>query len=604
MSGQLINKVEQYIPLELVEKNSIEIAKLIKCPICEGIVWNPIKGKCEDYFCENCFNYSIKNKSYCPKHNKIKIEKSDSKNFDDLFLKIRKLIRIHCKNIKEGCNEIIFIDDLKEHLNKCEFRKIKCNYCKKYITFKFLEEHKLNCSKFLIRCECGKEIEKINYEKHKKNDCPKAIIHCQLYYLGCEEKFSRNELKEHNEKNNNEHLSIIYNSYINFSKIQNDLNKKIEKIESLINNQFPNKSIIIKNEFYEKKLGEIEKKYNNQINQMNERLQTINHQFNSLQKLINSLILHKEKNSQNEEEEEEEGLINEDDKNYYINKKRKEHNNHNNNINNNINNNNSNNINSKKDKINELSPKEKNKNIQFSPKRDKNKINSNKKNKNKNNKEINFPKISSTDESSSSKLNNHENIIETIDLNENSSEEENYFDKKYLGKYLKVNSSTVICSNNNNYKHQFALGTYNLDNKKSKSYHFEYIISLSGESFSWLAVGLGDKELIYQNNFNFNLGNGNIENGFYGISINGKIWNMNNKNENCKTYTEDKDINKKEKIVISFEFQSEEKKLIFLCNNKFKGTINNVIPKKSKYLTFCIVFFSNGDKVQLKFNQK
>ena len=81
MSGQLINKVEQYIPLELVEKNSIEIAKLIKCPICEGIVWNPIKGKCEDYFCENCFNYSIKNKSYCPKHNKIKIEKSDSKNF-------------------------------------------------------------------------------------------------------------------------------------------------------------------------------------------------------------------------------------------------------------------------------------------------------------------------------------------------------------------------------------------------------------------------------------------------------------------------------------------------------------------------------------------
>jgi hypothetical protein len=79
---------------------------------------------------------------------------------------------------------------------------------------------------------------------------------------------------------------------------------------------------------------------------------------------------------------------------------------------------------------------------------------------------------------------------------------------------------------------------------------------------------------------------------------------MNNKNENCKTYTEDKDINKKEKIVVSFEFVLEEKKLNFLCNNKFKGTINNVIPKKSKYLTFCIVFFSGGDEVELIFNPK
>ena len=79
---------------------------------------------------------------------------------------------------------------------------------------------------------------------------------------------------------------------------------------------------------------------------------------------------------------------------------------------------------------------------------------------------------------------------------------------------------------------------------------------------------------------------------------------MNNKNQNEKSFCEIEQINKREKIFVYFEYDLTEKKLNFICNNLFNGIINNVIPIQSKYLTFCIVFFSGGDEVELIFNQK
>ena len=730
-------KNKPLISLNDIEENSLSIAKFILCPICKKIDYNLIKTKCEDYFCENCFKNSINKELYCPNHPDKKIEKAEKDNIENLYLKIRGIIKVYCKNKDKGCNDILLIDNLNNHLNKeCLFRMVKCDFCNLEFFYKDIQSHQINCSKIFIKCNCGKEIEKYKIEEHKEIECPNTIINCYLFNLGCNNSFFRKDLKKHNEENRDFHFSLFYTHFKEFTKIEKDLSNRIEKIENFIK-KFQNENIEnfqIKFEQIEEKYNLIDKKFNEKIYSIFDNINLLKGQIDCVQKTINNLL--------NNKEIEKEVVFENKNENEYLNKKRKddfsifdneylnnmtnyynEHNqinnnkdtnntnyindtnknnndtnntnntnytnstnNNNNNINNNINNDTNNNNNylifsqiSKKTKNNNnniskyntnkkiTSPKKEksnnNNNLIYSPIKEKSnnnsnkKITSSKKEKSNNNNMIYSPrkekskrnmiifsprreilnnniinliekkeksnimkidnlKFSLTENSSSSKNQNQDNEIEKIEiLNDNSSEEENIFDKNYLlDNLLVLNYSTIKSKEQNLYDHQFVLGNYAL-NKKTK-YKFQYIIKLKKEDFSWIAVGLGDKELIESNNFIFALKKNNInnlnndkydkdfQNGFYGISINGKIWNMNNKNQNEKSFCEIEQINKREKIFVYFEYDLTEKKLNFICNNLFNGIINNVIPIKSKFLTFCIVFFSGGDEVELIFNQK
>ena len=699
-------KNKPIITLNDIEENSLSIAKLISCPICKKIDYNPIKTKCEDYYCENCFKNTINKEICCPNHPEKKIEKEKKDNIDNLYLKIRQIIKVYCKNKDKGCNDILFIDNLNNHLSKeCLFRKVKCYFCNLEMFYKDFQSHQIHCGKKFIKCKCGKEIEKTQIEEHKEIECPYTIINCSLFNLGCNNSFLRKDLKKHNDENRDFHFSLFYAHVIEFKKIEKDLFNRIEKIENIIQNENI-ENVQIKFEQIEEKYSLMNKKYNEQIISIVDNINLLKDKIDCVQKTINGLL--------NNKEIEKEVILENKNENEFLNKKRKDdfslfdneslnntttyydehnqinffNNNNNNNSNNNINNNNINNNNyliyspiSKKVKNNNVLKYNTNKKI-TSPKQDKsynnNKIespikekcknNSNKKitsskkeksiyNNNINNNMIYSPrkeksnrkiiifspkretlnnsiintiekkdisnqmkidnlKLSSVEESLSSKNQSQENVIEKIELlNDNSSEEETIFDKNYLlDNLLVLNYSKIKSKEQNLYDHQFVLGNYEL-NKKTK-YKFQYNIKLKNEDFSWIAVGLGDKELIESNNFIFALKKNNInnlsndkydkdfQNGFYGISINGKIWNMNNKNQNEKSFCEIEQINRREKIFVYYEYDLIENKLIFICNNLFNGIINNVIPIKSKYLTFCIVFFSGGDEVELIFNQK
>ena len=700
--NQIFLQNNPLISLNEVEENSISIAKLISCPICKIIDYKPIKTKCCDYFCEKCFKNSITKGLFCPNHPDIKIERNKNDIIDNLYLNIRGIIKVYCKNKEKGCNDILFIDNLNYHLNnECLFRKIKCDFCNLEIFYKDFQSHQINCNGFFFKCNCGKEIEKSKIEEHNEIECPNTIIKCRLFNLGCNNSFLRKDLKKHNEENRDFHFSLFYTHFIKFKKIEKDLLNRIENIENIMTKlqidnigDFQNKFVQI-----EEKCNSIEKKNNEQINSINDQISLLKENIDSIQKNINNLLNNKEIGKKE--------IYENKNENEFLNKKRKDdfsifdndnfnntttyYNNHNqiNFINNNNNNsniisipipkksNNNNNNNTLKNNINNtinsskkdnLNNNNNNNNIIFSPRKEKFKINTNQnlitpkkdKTNNKNNKfnnndiiysprkekskinsilsprrekinlnlinsidkkdlsnkiKIDNFKFSSTEESLSNKNQYPENEIEKIEiLNDNSSEEENIFDKNYLLNNLLVLNYSKIKSKENLYDHQFVLGNYELN--KKKKYKFQYIIKLKNEDFSWIAVGLGDKELIESNNFIFALKKNNIsnlnndkydkdfQNGFYGISINGKIWNMNNKNQNEKSFCEIEQINKREKIYVYFEYNLIEKNLIFICNNLFNGIINNVIPIQSKYLTFCIVFFSGGDEVELIFNPK
>ena len=141
-------------------------------------------------------------------------------------------------------------------------------------------------------------------------------------------------------------------------------------------------------------------------------------------------------------------------------------------------------------------------------------------------------------------------------------------------------------------KHEFAFGGFYLDNN-TNTYHFIYKINLATTNLPWLAVGLCDKDFVIDNNYKFR----SKENGFFGISTNGKIWNNNNKNEFCKSFW-DGNVDKNE-IQVTFDYFPNDKILRFDYNNLCDGTLHDVYAKKSAWLTFCIVFYNSGDYVEL-----
>ena len=660
MENTGLTTLTPFLSLSLLEnKESLAYAKFITCPACNGIVWETIYAKCGNVFCETCFNVYTKLKFKCPKHPDILLEKKNFNEKDSILQQIFDLIIIKCKNYNEGCDKILPYNDLKnhldneckfqevfcpnncsslimkkdlnEHLKNCSYRKIKCEECGEFYIIKDKEIHKNNCPKSSIKCDngCGKIISRDQLEKHKRDECPKTKISCQF----CGINFERDSMRKHNIEYEEKHYSIFNKKFNELNESYNKMNKKIDELNNCIKKfAIPN----MKLDEFETRISQNEqklkdnKKFFNICNELNVKLNLLANQVEQI----------KNKKENNPKEE---SIIINDDKNQFLknkrtrkisdskknlnlnietisNKNNKEINknnnnnikspksNHNNNTTNHLNNiNNIHNINNN-NTLN-LIGNENNSKKPSSISSDSSSITLEKNIPNKTLKSNNsYSEKRQNNELENEIINNNINIISDNPINNNNNNninnnnnnnnnmiqnQKDLFDKLYIGPSLKVFQQTIMCEKKTmDNKHEFAFGGFYLDNN-TNTYHFIYKINLATTNLPWLAVGLCDKDFVIDNNYKFR----SKENGFFGISTNGKIWNNNNKNEFCKSFW-DGNVDKNE-IQVTFDYFPNDKILRFDYNNLCDGTLHDVYAKKSAWLTFCIVFYNSGDYVEL-----
>ncbi|EGC36932.1 hypothetical protein DICPUDRAFT_18495, partial [Dictyostelium purpureum] len=212
------------------------------CQICSEIIYNKLMRQCLNghVFCEECWKSSlVRKKECCVCRVPVKSidELSRNRTIENLFLKTK----IHCPfsleqvnfQIKDenGCKEVLLVENLKSHMDKCLFQIIDCKFSKEGCTKRFkkqlLEDHIKECEYRFISCsdcgmdfrisyipihssecpkksvpciqKCYKNVVRCEMNKHTDNECGNTVMECKYKEAGCEKRYLR--------KNQNVHFS-------------------------------------------------------------------------------------------------------------------------------------------------------------------------------------------------------------------------------------------------------------------------------------------------------------------------------------------------------------------------------------------------------------
>jgi len=88
---------------------------------------------------------------------------------------------------ENSCKEILHLEDLYEHFNKCKFSKryAKCMGCNKEGLYEEIINHTYYCNEIIVKCNfCNEKIKKKFYEVHKKK-CQENTIKCPVCSIDC-----------------------------------------------------------------------------------------------------------------------------------------------------------------------------------------------------------------------------------------------------------------------------------------------------------------------------------------------------------------------------------------------------------------------------------
>lgn len=174
------------------------------CTICWDIIDTPVQAICcGKLFCKTCQENAVKRDTNCP-HCRNTMQVFEDKRCQQEI----NALKIVCPYYVRDCAWNGCVSDLNNHIEKCQFKFVKCpNQCKftydtryeAYILRKFLENHLANnCADRLVTCEhCKNKTKSKELGDHHKN-CKRYPISCPN--RDCKEKIPREETKQHVDK--------------------------------------------------------------------------------------------------------------------------------------------------------------------------------------------------------------------------------------------------------------------------------------------------------------------------------------------------------------------------------------------------------------------
>lgn len=232
------------------------------CPLCKGIVNNPIQDSNGHLFCTDCFDtYSLDNTTcpitgesltpYFPANAVMQllnnqliycINKERGCLWTDKLQMLSEHLKVCNKQIVpciyEGCKSEITRDELSQHIERCGFKKEKCVSCGEDVYLMQESVHKRNCKKKKKMCpNCKEYVLFEEFEEHILYKCGKNKIMCPFVEVGCKKMVFRDCIDEHMKKEEGEHM-IMFLECVN--KIKGNI---MVEIKQRVNEEFNKKYI-------------------------------------------------------------------------------------------------------------------------------------------------------------------------------------------------------------------------------------------------------------------------------------------------------------------------------------------------------------------------
>ena len=182
-------KGQDYIFVDQLEDH----LKQLECPICCGILNEPLQTTCGHLFCRECYDrleddmrWGVK----CP------VCKQDHTTFKDSFNERRvKVLQVKCTNSQFGCQWVGNLGDEMQHRtkpNSCHFEEIPCPLgCGMSITRMTRSRHSKKCQMRPHNCKyCGEEGSYRKMVQDHLQTCRRYPVPCPN---GCREQIPRED---------------------------------------------------------------------------------------------------------------------------------------------------------------------------------------------------------------------------------------------------------------------------------------------------------------------------------------------------------------------------------------------------------------------------
>ena len=173
-----------------LDKFATTVDPNLVCNICAGVMQNAVVTLCGHSFCYTCLSTWL-NK---PETDSCPVCRSYTSKYEIIpNINIRSIIDVlpvWCDNKENGCNMVIRLDLLEQHVDDCVFRLVDCNACSTSVRNCDLPEHCRTCMAM------SKEIDSPNFTKQLKEDSTIDILSRKIAVLELELHESKKELNQ------------------------------------------------------------------------------------------------------------------------------------------------------------------------------------------------------------------------------------------------------------------------------------------------------------------------------------------------------------------------------------------------------------------------
>ena len=242
-------------PSRLVLDNPGEhINECLLCALCANVAYKPkCCNACLATFCEDCIRNAFSAKGTCLCGDKNQIVEAPK-----LISKMLSKRQFYCKNQENGCDEMVFYENVVEHEKTCKFNlisckntecdtkmlendiikhqtsclynKVQCRFCAVQINVKDQAIHEDGCNFSVKTCPgCLNEMKKIELQHHV-DVCPKVKLQCPH----CEVEFCRPDFEAHEPLDCIESLIKSYEalSYSRIRELKSQIKALLERTKA------------------------------------------------------------------------------------------------------------------------------------------------------------------------------------------------------------------------------------------------------------------------------------------------------------------------------------------------------------------------------------
>ena len=152
------------------ERFEHEVDSKLLCPICSNVLKDPVQCQNEHYFCRFCIKKHLhENSETCPMCQDYLTEEILSKP-PRLLTNMLECLKIRCDHAKRGCQELIKLEFLHQHVKSCGYSPTRCT-----------------------NSGCSQVINQHDKELHENKLCPFGMFVCD----DCQEQVLRKSRRVH-----------------------------------------------------------------------------------------------------------------------------------------------------------------------------------------------------------------------------------------------------------------------------------------------------------------------------------------------------------------------------------------------------------------------